>query len=477
MQQARSKRLRSRGIVLLMSLLTMTIAATFIMYGLTRSMTELQAAQRVAARQQAFHLAEAGLVDELFRRQGSWAVQQIQDTLIAPAAQTYSMPGGTSYTVDYVDYNADNNLTDRIVRLVSTGTVPFNSGMAIQTLTATIQLFVTQPTGFEYAVAGAGANMDGGATIGTIADQVALYIDAENPGPWAGSQGNLLAGQANDVWATTINFYNPNNRALAAICPKCDNASIFHGPPIFNMNAQQLAPVQIALKPYYDEAKREIEQELSLAPGTYDPAVHTSYHHIKTDTTLRGDTNPATIDYSGVIYVECGVALQLQGDKRNAGIQLAAVIVHEGCDRKIFTAPNTGLTIYENAFAPGLAIIGAPWFDFSGTAEFNISGFIMGTGDMAASGTVTGGVIAIGTTAVAKSGSSPFPGQQKDFWGPGTDAYITWYPGTIHLGGQSNIIFKMLGGSLPGFPTSGSGGGSGGESSQDPRPKVLCWGM
>jgi sugar lactone lactonase YvrE len=53
---------RQAGIILLMSLVTLTITATFILYGLSRSVIELQAAQRLTASQRAFYAAETGLM-------------------------------------------------------------------------------------------------------------------------------------------------------------------------------------------------------------------------------------------------------------------------------------------------------------------------------------------------------------------------------------------------------------------------------
>lgn len=447
---------KRQGFILLLALAILASLATIITTGLTRSMTELLAARYFVVRQMAFHLAEAGLDDALadHRLQGPLTPAQVNALLrlrgpddqagtaddgrllaCRPAPLPPPCPATGTYVVTIADnLEDDNDLTTdtdqgRVI-LTAVGTAG-TAGAASETVQATVQLQMIR-SAFMYAMAGTEINLDGTATIGTPVSLASLYLDA--------SQGGvLLTSGSNELWASQVDFYNPNNRPPGDLCANCSDAGVFHPPVAFNWQALQLAPVRLDLEPYYQHA---VSQQSVTEP----------YHYITTDTTLGTNVN----NYTGVIYVECGVNITVAGS-----VTLRAVVVHEGCGGRLELASNTSLTMLGSAFAPGLAIIGAPSLKFNNTATADIAGFVMGlmdpTNKLMSDSVIEGGLV--GTSPTIR-GNNVLP---LGVPGPGVAGPVTWPLSVVHIGGNSSVIFRPLPGSDPGLPE------------VDQQPEQLMW--
>jgi hypothetical protein len=166
-----------QGFLLLTALYVFTACSLLVAVSLTRSLTDLGAANLSAASHQAFYLAEAGMDDELSRQSKTFTQAEIAELLNA-APRTSVLPTG-SYTVDYVDDGDPNN---DVVVLISTGTSPIGSGTASKTLRVTFQLPTSGLGVFEYAIAGSKLNIQASTVVGDRGAPVPLYITGSNAG-------------------------------------------------------------------------------------------------------------------------------------------------------------------------------------------------------------------------------------------------------------------------------------------------------
>ncbi len=436
MRSRRSPR-HANGFVLILCLFVLTSLLGLTAVGLTRSSTEFSVSSQSAAMTQAFYLAEAGL-DAKLAQLGD------EDPGNDGTELTTTLDGTHRFAVSLQDQGQG------IWWVASTGVA---SGIS-QRVQAVIRL-PSPKTAFDYTVAGRGINLDGNATIGSIAERASMYVDANDVGL---SPAYLVTGNANNIWASQIDFYNPHRLSLSTLCPNCPNASIFHPgtpPVVFNLNARRIPPIALALGPYYTAAVSQ--QTLGQL-----------YHHLTHDTAFTD----ATLE--GVVYVECGVDVTFRGTSVVHG-----TIVHEGvCANrggiKINSNGSLAINSYAgtNPVAPGLAIIGAPYLSFGNTTSIDIVGFVMSYGKpptsasrggggskIAATGTIQGGLIGVDGDAVIAS----YPDLAR-VEGPGASGVITWPLAEVDVGGTTHVIFRPTPeSSIPETPATSE------------KPTVLLW--
>ena len=162
-----------QGFLLISILFFLTGVLSLITVGFTRSMVTLTDAQRTAARQQAFTLAEAGMDDEL-------TASHTADQLPQRTSRTVNLPG-SSYTLSYTPSGA------ALVTVSSQGQVAMPGGGLMN---RTVRVLLELPSGaprkaFDYTVATDTIRLSGSATMGDGAPdgsgRVPLYQDAEQP--------------------------------------------------------------------------------------------------------------------------------------------------------------------------------------------------------------------------------------------------------------------------------------------------------
>ena len=416
--------------VFLLALFGVTSVLTLSMAGLTRSASWLLAANRAVAKEQAFHLAEAGLDRALKEKlTGAFTRLDITNTLLNAVLYDQAPLSTGTYAVrveDNDDGDGDTaSDTDNRVIIRTSGL----SGGTPASLTITVELANGGPPDpFHWTVAAAQIQLKGNAEVGDIANRARIYH---------GNDGEFTTTASNEVWASEIAFYDPNDLGLAALCGRCSDASIFHPMVTFDLDGPNLPDFGLDLRPYYNEAQ---------AQG----------HVITSDTTF---TNTSL---SGVYYVECGVEMEFKD-----AVTVTGTIVHEGhCGggptRSITVASGGSLTIDSASgaqFDRGMAIIGAPHLEFPNSSSITITGFVMAAGSskIAATGTIMGGVRA--TLVPPQSPTQPGP----------DSAPFSYGLGPITLDGGVRVIFSPL----PGAPPTCVGCDGGG--SEDEQPQVLLW--
>lgn len=403
-----------RGFAFLLTLFTLSGLITYSLVGLRISMSEVSTATKATGKTQAFYLAEAGLDGSLNQLRGSSSAAVTTMLSSLPASITCALPGCAAVLAD--DVAGSTQDTDGIVVLTVTGTA---AGVS-QRVQATLQVTTgTGPSAFDYMVAGSTVNLDGNASIGDALNSTGK-IYAQGP---PDQYGNLATSGANNVWVANIDFVNPSSLSLAALCPNCSDVATFHGPPIFNTNAPALPPLQIDLKPYYNQA---------LAEG----------HVISADQTIQNQT------LTGVYYVECGVSVLFKGT-----VTINGTIVHEGCKGDINLASNSDFTVDSSgpsSFAKGMAIIGVPDIGFGQTTTIHIKGVVMNSGYrslLKAQGTIEGALIAVADAWV------PYPDLVNNP-GPGSYSAITFPLAPLNVN-NAHLIFQQLPQNTPGLPSSG----------------------
>ena len=160
-----------KGFLLIVGMFVLIPLSTLAGAGLNLAVTNLAAAHRTLAEQQAFYLAESGLEEELVLRQVIFTHQQITDLVNTPLRQV-ALPGGT-YAVHYEE---NGNPNDDIVVLVAQGTATLNGGTVTKTLRATLRLPLGDNGVFDYVVVAKKFNLQGGAVIGEPLVRAPIYI-------------------------------------------------------------------------------------------------------------------------------------------------------------------------------------------------------------------------------------------------------------------------------------------------------------
>lgn len=392
--------------------------------GLMRSSFELTAARQQAAKQRAFYLAEGGIDRK---------IAQIADGVAGNDDDAIPLTtlGAGRYKVDVTDIGGG------LWRVVATGI----SGGRLQRLAATIEPpTAPPPSPFDYASASDILGLSGGATIGDLSNRVKIHVSG---GDTSGAWTALASSANNELWLSHIDFVNPNNLPIEELCPRCADASVFHPPFTYNLQADPLPDPQLDLMPYYQEA---LAQDALLVSRGLTP-----YHHISADRTFTDET------LEGVIYVECQVKLTFTGTSVVKG-----TIVHEGCNGDVSIGTNSALTIdsaaptdlngdgiKEPPFAKGLAIIGAPDMKWPGTSTVDVRGFVMvATDDIAADGSIAGGILGVRPTWYTTD---------PELWnntGPGAAGLINFGPLKPNsLKGPAQVVFTPLEDTPPGFPS------------------------
>lgn len=406
------------GFLLMFVLFVISIPLMLIASSLGRSMTDLSAANRIAAMTRVLHTADGGVDEGLTFFQKSYASDVHALLADLPRVLPCTLPGCALRVEDDDEADADvTNDTNRVIQIIS-GSV---QGGAAQEVAALVQLDLSGPTVYPYAVAGTTVNMDGNATFGDplYADQTVIYVQ----GPMDPSGAYITSGN-NDVWASKIAFHNPDSLPLATLCPNCTDYSTFHGPPEYATNAPLQPPLQLDLKPYYDQA---------VALGQV----------ISADTTFNGVT------LSGVYYVECGVNILFKNT-----VTLQGTIVHEGCGGDMTLAEQSSLTIDSaggSQFAPGMAILGVPDLDFGRNVGIDIRGIVMGSGErssiMSKTGLIRGSLLAVGDAWVGHPDLVSGPG-------PGQDSQLTFPLARLHIS-EATVLFSHVLDGTPGTVASG----------------------
>ncbi|MBI3324857.1 MAG: hypothetical protein HYZ92_06215 [Candidatus Omnitrophica bacterium] len=435
-----------RGFILIMSFLVSALLLTLVGAGLARSVHEADLAQRHITQQQAFYLAEAGLDAKLAELADSDPANDL-------STGTHVLNGSLQYEIRI----ADPNPADAIVPIESVGSAP---GASV-TLRATIELPLAPGNPFTYTSASDRLNLDGHATVGDMDHLATLYVDG---GTADGNSEGLITGAANELWLSHIDFYNPNSLTLEQLCPNCSNPSIFHPGFTYNLHAARLPDIRIDLTSYYQKA---LEQDAILASRGMAP-----YHHVTSNTTLP----PGTV-LEGVIYVECGKDLTVDGSPDGPSVIIRGTIVHEGCGGALNINPHGALTIDSNAetdlnndglkeapFAKGMAIVGSPAPDWGTTTSVAITGFIMvGSSGISTTGTIDGGLVQVRMTSAT---TDP---ELAAGAGPGQAGAINFRPlQPARLGGTANLIFNPLTQTPPGVENDLN------HSSSD-KPVIRCW--
>ena len=421
-----------RGFFFLIALFTMAGLLTLTTVGMGRSMTDLVVANRFVEKHQAFHLAEAGLdaaiTDPALLNKG-FTTQAVELLLCNGVLLTPDPPDdGHGYTLTVSDNDdADDRPckdTDHVVVLKVTG----RSRTTEQTIQVTLEL--KGPGPFYYAVAGETINLDGYAEIGGPGDRVPIYVE--------GHPDAFLATGTNTVYASELDIHDGWRWRLEDVCPRCDRPSIFPGllPDRVDPHAARLSPIEIDLRRYYKEALKRRDEN------------HIWFDQILTNKTLYG-----------VVYVECGVNLEFDGNSTVNG-----TIVHEGCGGRIKIGQHGKLTINSyrrpplepKAFSRGLAIIGEPDLEFKNGTTVDITGFVMYNGrrsTIASDGVLRGGVIAIDMASLPPEVSAhdgPGPLNKPIVWGPLSE---------VHLNGPTRVLFQEIPQGMPG----------------NYRPTILAW--
>lgn len=398
------------GFLLMFSLFIVALLLTFTASALGRSVVELSAANRSADLMYALHLADGGLDDLLFTFRDSRAsdMHALLADLDPPRMLGCTLTDCTLSVEDDGDAGNDANPT-RLVRIRATG---MHRGMT-QEVDAIVELDLSAPEVYPYAVAGSTINMDGNATFGDplYADKTMIYVQGSPPLVDA----SFLTSGTNNVWAAQIAFHNPNNLPLATLCPNCTDASTFHGPPTFTTNAPLQPDFTLDLKPYYDQA-------VATGPG----------HVIIADTTFEN------VSLQGVYYVECGVNVTF----RNS-VTLQGTIVHEGCGGDL-TLPEQGELVIDSTagdqFAPGMAIIGVPDIDFGRNVVLDIKGIVMQSGArsniMSKTGLIRGSLLAVKDAWIGHPDLVSGPG-------PGQDSLLTFPLDVLHIS-EAKVLFSSV---------------------------------
>ena len=408
------------GFVFLFALFTLLMLVGLATTGMLRSVHTLVAITRTLTTLQELHTAEGG-VDDALKQLASLTTNQINELLPQPPTRTLAcaLPNCTITVQDNIAGSIQD--TDSLLLVTATATV---NGVT-QTIRTTIEVPRPVANAFNFVTAGWRINVSGNASIGDasqpLTDRGVLYVGGE-PGP----TGAFLTTNANDIWATRVDF--SSSLPLAQLCTDCSNQAIFHGPPAFNQSVPSVSPVQIDLQPYYNEA---------VAEG----------HVISADTTYANAT------LTGVYYIECNVTLTLNGT-----ITVNGTLVHEGCNKgNIALTHDSSLTIDSTnaggpAFAKGFAIIGAPSLQLAQHSTIDITGFVMtnGTHDsFKADGIIRGGLIGVTDPTGVNVGAGP---------GPGTPSIATYPFNVVVLAGGAHIVYSPLPGTPPGFQSAPGNG-------------------
>lgn len=418
---------QQEGFLLLIALFATTTVLAVSAVGLGRSMSELNAATRSLGTSQAFQLAEAGIDDALrelatgaFASADGWTTT----SACSGTCRTKTLTLRAGLTV--------SSTVDDITTFEPTVTVRGASAqtLAAQSLQARLRRATVVPSVFTYVIAGTTLNLDGNARIGDLLhNKSTVYLG----GP-PSSTGDLMTGNANEVYAKEIQFYNPNGDPLAKLCKNCDNPAIFHQPLAFTANAPQLPDLELDLRPYYMEAVNE--------------------GHV-----LSADTTYTNANLTGVYYVECGVTITFAGTSTVTG-----TIVHEGCNGHINVGSKGTLTLNSqigSQFAPGMAIVGAPSLGFGNGTTVNVTGFVMHHGPasvFASDGTIEGGLVGVNEAALRAA----YP-DLKNGAGPGSYSSLKFELTKVDVGGSAHLLFQPLSQPIPGVV--GGGGG----------PAILSW--
>ena len=442
-------RQQRRGFILLATMAVLVGFLALAEVSLTRSWTELVAAQRYVACTQAFHATEAGLdevLSEFGRSSGDflpgegWEDAPDADPQCRLGQRCVRKPIGVTGAAQCA-----SNL--QCVTVVNAGGTPSTitvTGLPSctqRTLTATVDGGLTSP--LNYALVGTTIGLNGGAQIGEPGQPARLYVQNS---PISGTSA-ITVSASNSVYAEHIDFVNPANLTLPELCSRCDNGRNFQPQPLSaNLHASRLPDFQTDFMPYYREALRQ-----QSVDGR-------SYHHVTADTTFANTT------LDGVIYVECGVTVTI--DQR---VTVNGTIVHEGCNGDIllnrgavFTVNSNSYNFYDPSmngtpFASGMAIMGAPNLGFPLNSTIDITGFVMRYGGtFTPDGRIEGGIIHVD---MAPTWNNP---ELRFNPGPGPASLITWPIKKANLGGGTTVTFRSLTSPPPGVPT-----GS--------RTKILLW--
>ncbi len=375
-------RRRPSGFLLVTGLMVLTGLLTLTSLGLTRSLTDLRSANVMIDQTQAFQLAEGGV--DVAIRELSLAIPSAIDTILRGADNTpnttddgrlalVTTPLG-SYTITVTDNtDGDNNLfldADGIVIVRSRGDV---GGLQPVTISATLDL---PGNPFQNALMACAVRFQDNARLGNSFDTdlpVLLNFSLETE-------------LSNRMYATDLYFTsNPGS------CNHCSNPIVYPNAPTIHGGQNPLQARAknslLDLRPYYDVAIEQCVAENPAAPGRLAACTNgtaNSVHHITADTMLNNTT------INGIIYVERGVNLDLQGN-----VQINGTIVHEGYNHqgalasspaqalnfgriKLLTGAHLTIDSTTGApFAPGVAMVSGAIFRTSSATTTDVTGYMM----------------------------------------------------------------------------------------------------
>lgn len=290
------------------------------------------------------------------------------------------------------------------------------------------------------------------------------------------------------VWASKVDFLNPNNQSLADLCRNCGtNASVFPTTPppapVYNTSGVSAVPdVVIDYRVYYAKAIEQCVAEGHPQAACEDGTAG-SWHHIT--------PNSPTVNLwggyvEGIIYIEAGMTMELYNNVRING-----TIIHEGYVPvgSLSTLVgsirlNSGATltmdsyvktdinhdgVQEEPFAPGLAIIGPEYLWLPKNtclgnctidpANPGIKGFVMGgyrigsdgysySAAISTTGLIAGGVMGVWTT------SGFGTDDDANCMGPCNPELWAkhFHLAPLTLGGGSHVVFQPLTAPIPGSP-------------------------